>query len=1309
MVKTFILLASLCGILGFVFSHLGTILFISGIVKKVRKKGSDKSKRKKRVILVLLILIPVVIITFVTFISTYTGAVYCALFLLDGKGEDEPEFNFEWGCPCGCIYDESKAGSPGGNNGTTGRESGTSNTKVTYDAKSGDYDKQVLSLCQAFSDAYDQYEWLGIVMSYTETGGAVSRKNNGLYKNYKDIYSQVVDNDKISGLLSGGYQGPYQMSTDMNNKVHLSAFESDNAQTKYKNVIKAANGDINKYPGDKSKMWKDIYYLPTAAGILYNRAKAFNGNIDGRGGLEDGLKKLYGKKWTDKKDGFSADKKRMLRAISFIASWGQQGQTLTVLLKGQATQDQKNLAELYSCLADAFLNQKVYDKIIKHGHSGYPSVNDATGYKDYTDFLSIIFWDKDINTAQKQAYEWAKGSGMNYGSASIAGTQAFMVGYTVNTLCGGAIDYVNMAKRAGNNITAPIGKTGDATSTTITASVDNGSLIDNTVVVENMREELNKQTLTERISSSLLGISVADIGEDREVFAAAKKVNWGKVPRSDGSKWTENVFYYTAAAAYICDQYLDFHAAGTMMQTCGEGGSIEKVPHGEWNVDITGPRTWTAHNSKNTKILKNAISGIFGIKGYNVATNLGVVRNDGELYEAYKDVTEAVVSRCMFLSKDADNDGRAYKTKVRSKYSKGAEEQLIGIENTDYCGQAGKYKQIYGWITGKSYKSMQYINPDVHGHEEALKRLAQFIKDNKLESECNKAMSYIEAYAKEYRDRYKKDFAGVNKKANMGEELVDISKIDKSILVNNANGSGGGSSSSSSSSSSGDKGSGGVDNGWLCDCDRPCPYCECHNDEDGSSGNSSGNSNNSTGSKVGGKIKSEQGVFQAYWTDKNNNNISNEKMWKYAKKADDKYCSTSPNTSIMGQGFKKWVGVRAGRGAFHYSKDKYKKLFNSDTGYIIYRQSGVDGEEFNYYQPEPADYNTIGGSFCGGFATAIVMSTMLHKYITPIEINIGMRTYWLRHNSGNGSMASFFSAGSGESAIIGEGIAKIFAEQRYEGKPLFKVQTYHSLTEARGAINKAVDNKGMALYVSDAGLFTGGGHWVTIGERSGDKYYVRHSTEKDQDVAENGADWDTLVKYDRSKYNLAIVVTPGEGYNNYIKTGMKVESKKGKSKVTASSKTSKVSVTANTHRYDKEIQQICKVLSKMDSNKVTADGKRRSIVINGLKCVGNPYVWGGVSLTHGCDCSGFVMKLYAKYGIVLPHSSQSQSTMGKSIGIQQSKLKPGDLIFYSPGDIHHVAMYAGGGYIVHASCAKDGIKISRWNYSRVAVVRRFFN
>lgn len=117
---------------------------------------------------------------------------------------------------------------------------------------------------------------------------------------------------------------------------------------------------------------------------------------------------------------------------------------------------------------------------------------------------------------------------------------------------------------------------------------------------------------------------------------------------------------------------------------------------------------------------------------------------------------------------------------------------------------------------------------------------------------------------------------------------------------------------------------------------------------------------------------------------------------------------------------------------------------------------------------------------------------------------------------------------------------------------------------------------------------------------------------------------------------------------------------------------------------------------------------RVSLVQYATQFVGNPYVWGGTSLTRGADCSGFVMSVFANYGISLPHSSRSQANCGASISA--SEAQPGDLFFYGNGSsINHVAIYIGNGQVVHASSPKSGIKISSAYYRTPVKVVRIIN
>lgn len=105
--------------------------------------------------------------------------------------------------------------------------------------------------------------------------------------------------------------------------------------------------------------------------------------------------------------------------------------------------------------------------------------------------------------------------------------------------------------------------------------------------------------------------------------------------------------------------------------------------------------------------------------------------------------------------------------------------------------------------------------------------------------------------------------------------------------------------------------------------------------------------------------------------------------------------------------------------------------------------------------------------------------------------------------------------------------------------------------------------------------------------------------------------------------------------------------------------------------------------------------------------VGNPYVYGGNSLTHGTDCSGFTNLIYAHFGISIPRTATTQYNYGTKISV--SELKPGDLIIYGEYQIEHVALYLGNGQIVHASNERTGIRYSNMYYRNIIGCVRILN
>ena len=111
----------------------------------------------------------------------------------------------------------------------------------------------------------------------------------------------------------------------------------------------------------------------------------------------------------------------------------------------------------------------------------------------------------------------------------------------------------------------------------------------------------------------------------------------------------------------------------------------------------------------------------------------------------------------------------------------------------------------------------------------------------------------------------------------------------------------------------------------------------------------------------------------------------------------------------------------------------------------------------------------------------------------------------------------------------------------------------------------------------------------------------------------------------------------------------------------------------------------------------------QAVVNYAAQFVGNPYVYGGSSLTNGADCSGFVMSVYQAFGISLPHSSSALRSVG--YGVSLDAIQPGDIVCYSG----HVGIYAGNNTLLHASSPSTGIKYtSPVTYREILAIRRIF-
>ena len=152
----------------------------------------------------------------------------------------------------------------------------------------------------------------------------------------------------------------------------------------------------------------------------------------------------------------------------------------------------------------------------------------------------------------------------------------------------------------------------------------------------------------------------------------------------------------------------------------------------------------------------------------------------------------------------------------------------------------------------------------------------------------------------------------------------------------------------------------------------------------------------------------------------------------------------------------------------------------------------------------------------------------------------------------------------------------------------------------------------------------------------------------------------------------------------------------------AQEETAKTAAQQSSEKTQQQTQNAQQAQQKKD--KVTQTVSNGQAVVNyAARFVGNPYVYGGSSLTNGADCSGFVMSVYQAFGISLPHSSSALRSVG--YGVSLTEIQPGDIVCYSG----HVGIYAGNNTLLHASSPSTGIKYtSPVTYREILAIRRIF-
>ena len=178
----------------------------------------------------------------------------------------------------------------------------------------------------------------------------------------------------------------------------------------------------------------------------------------------------------------------------------------------------------------------------------------------------------------------------------------------------------------------------------------------------------------------------------------------------------------------------------------------------------------------------------------------------------------------------------------------------------------------------------------------------------------------------------------------------------------------------------------------------------------------------------------------------------------------------------------------------------------------------------------------------------------------------------------------------------------------------------------------------------------------------------------------------------------------GYVYSRYITVGN--EAQKKAEELVQNNDTGNVE-DAFTYAESRE-EEAARLQKEQEEQKAQAAGNGQAIVDYACQFIGNPYVWGGTSLTNGADCSGFTMRIFEHFGVTTGRTSRDQAANGKEISLDQ--IQPGDLLFYASGKtINHVALYIGDGKIIHASTSKTGIIISTAYYRTPAKAVTFLD
>lgn len=489
----------------------------------------------------------------------------------------------------------------------------------------------------------------------------------------------------------------------------------------------------------------------------------------------------------------------------------------------------------------------------------------------------------------------------------------------------------------------------------------------------------------------------------------------------------------------------------------------------------------------------------------------------------------------------------------------------------------------------------------------------------------------------------------------------------------------------------------------TCTCKPGCSCgCPCSK-----GGNNSGTTVGET--KIG--LSETPGLPQGLYCDASGKQLTPEEVAEMYKTAPNLYESLKDTIGIAPKFStpELWTGI----------PDNFKDKFGDGVGVLQYCQF-QDSDPYwskNYVYGGHGNERIVSGatfasSSCGFCDLSIIVSTMLHRYITPPEII--MTSYVSPQLSVTATKNQRVFSGN---VLYSKNVSAVLDCFRFKGKQLFNVST-EGFSQSK--VDETLNAGGMVMFVTKSPLWTGGSHYVVIRYKDSEgNYYtvdsgnwVNGSREGRPSRKNTFNDITRGKKPDRD-----IFITPGDGYADYLAYYSSTTSSAGASGDTDENSTDINIAGANQGSgdpvtdLDSGVSALGKTLLDRDIQNVRDCGGLNNITSEAIKYIGCPYVWEGNSLENGSDCSGFVREIYKKLGVSLPRTSSQQSRAGRAVN--ESEIKPGDLIFYGDSGVDHVVMYLGNGKLIHSSNKKSytsggGVKTgNNIHYRNIVAIRRY--